>query len=838
MKIEEYIRAHFEKRLQEAPVFVVYDPERRYAEISKGMDSDKRTVIDGTSSTIRGREAAMDAWKNVSEGEAEGKTLLIYLPMELPRNNLERQRDPYWIFVIGGGFFPESDGESYKSLCHKAFPEYVEQIDDLFAHGIPDFETINNLAAGGTQWPVLRTILKVESAVEILTAFLSPSNEQRSALDKDDSWVPEIRKFCSMILGYNLKTKGHKWSSVADDLWRFVLFSEFAFDLPGELPQSLADVPHAPAGRESLIFSVCDNLRGTERHQMPYMQRAYGVEDALKIAEYFDQTADFGKRDTFAFQERTFLTAFLDDLLGKRYEEAGNLLAERKNAVWVKHDTVRQTLWIVAERALQLISAVRDVAEKEKTALKSVEDIVRFYTDFMRQVDGRHREFEQAVADAFGDLESLEPLVKHARGKYRDLADRLQKRFVDLVAQEGWPCAALASNSQVFDRFVGPAVKERRRTAVLMIDALRYELAVELERELAGKYSVSVHTVCAQLPTVTAVGMASLLPEADGKLFIKDKDGKPVPVLGEREIRTPHDRLAHVRSILGDRCEMVDLSDLASGKKISLSDTVDLLLVKTTDIDAVCEANPADAYHVIPKVLSRIISAVNKLKVLGFEYVVTATDHGFVLLDEMEAGHVIEKPSGNWTVLKNRCLLGRGGGCSGCRVFNAEDVGIKCDYEQYVVPESFGTFAKAAPYFHEGLSLQECVLPVLAIDMRSAEEERPSKMEVQVSYKGGATDKITTLRPMIELAVFQADIFGEPLEINLEAWAGKKVVGEVGTSEHVNPATGLVRIKPGQAIKVQLKMDEEFRGSFEVRAYDPVTGVRYGAIKLKTDYLE
>ena len=154
------------------------------------------------------------------------------------------------------------------------------------------------------------------------------------------------------------------------------------------------------------------------------------------------------------------------------------------------------------------------------------------------------------------------------------------------------------------------------------------------------------------------------------------------------------------------------------------------------------------------------------------------------------------------------------------------------------MPESFGTFAKAAPYFHEGLSLQECVLPVLTVDMRAAEEEKPSKMEVQLSYKGGATEKITMLRPMIEMAVFQSDMFGESLEMHVEAWAGKKLVGEVGTSEHVNPATGLVRIKPGQAIKVQLKMDEEFRGSFEVRAYDPVTAVRYGTIKLKTDYME
>ena len=91
---------------------------------------------------------------------------------------------------------------------------------------------------------------------------------------------------------------------------------------------------------------------------------------------------------------------------------------------------------------------------------------------------------------------------------------------------------------------------------------------------------------------------------------------------------------------------------------------------------------------------------------------------------------------------------------------------------------------------------------------------------------------------MIEVAVHQAGFFEDELEFQLEAHDKKRVVGEVGTSNHVNPATNLVKIRPGEKIKVPLKMEEEFHGSFEVRATDPVTGVNHATLKLKTDYMD
>ena len=100
--------------------------------------------------------------------------------------------------------------------------------------------------------------------------------------------------------------------------------------------------------------------------------------------------------------------------------------------------------------------------------------------------------------------------------------------------------------------------------------------------------------------------------------------------------------------------------------------------------------------------------------------------------------------------------------------------------------------------------------------------------------------------PLIDMSVFSGDMFGAgEIELRLEAWGkneqngDERIVGEPASSDHVHPATGLVRIKPGQAIKVPIRLEENFNGSFEVRVYDPETRVAYGeALRLKTNIME
>lgn len=839
MKIREFLREHFKKRLEKFGCLVIYDPEERYREIVEMLVEPYCRVIDGTQSTIVGREEAMAAWRRLAAPLEALQSMVIFVPIAKPKTERERQLNPYQAFAIGGSEFPYDDGDSYQALCRKAKPDFQQQVDLLFAAGIPDFDTVDAIDSG-SNWPKLRSLLKAESAVEILVAVLSPTQTQRVSLEGDEAWHTEFKQFVREVAGLKLKTKSQKWRPIQEELARYLLFSEFVLDLPEDLPVELKDVPHADALQTDLIYKVCDSLRSSEKHQEAYLELAAKVAADLSLEQHLKDVTDFGKRDTFAFEERTFLLQFIAATEAGKTERARELAALRLNSIWAK-EAERQLLWTIAERGLELLCRVEEIVPDWKKQAASLSALFSCYSEKLRSLDTLHRVFEQAVLDAYGDLGVVTELVEKVRQRMLKFAEALQGHFVSLVEQEGWPPAGYLRQTQVFDKYLAPLLEERERVALLLVDALRFELASELQGRLGEGYQIELYPVAAQLPTVTQVGMAALMPEAEGNLLLVRKDGDLVPVIKDREIKNPTDRLKVIQALYGDRCAMVDLDQFLKKKKFSISQTVQLLILKTQDIDEVGTALAHDAPLLIPGVLKKLPAAIGKLKELAFEHVLVASDHGFIILHEQEAGDLVPKPAGDWVQVKGRYLLGSGSGSPVTAAFAAEQVGIKGEVDTLVVPRSFGTFGRSDPYFHGGLSLQECVLPLLWIKpkKKSSKEGRPGTL--RLSYKGGATDSVTTRRPMIEIVLFQEqiDVYrAERLEFQLEAYAKGKVVGEAASCQHLDPSTNLVRIQLGQAIKVPLRMDDDFEGAFEVRAIDPRTQANFATLKLKTNYME
>ena len=77
-------------------------------------------------------------------------------------------------------------------------------------------------------------------------------------------------------------------------------------------------------------------------------------------------------------------------------------------------------------------------------------------------------------------------------------------------------------NIEVFTKQIQPLLKSKTKTAYLLVDALRFELAKELEENIEKHFSVQINPSCAYLPTVTKYGMAALLPDADKDLILKE----------------------------------------------------------------------------------------------------------------------------------------------------------------------------------------------------------------------------------------------------------------------------------------------------------------------------
>jgi hypothetical protein len=332
--------------------------------------------------------------------------------------------------------------------------------------------------------------------------------------------------------------------------------------------------------------------------------------------------------------------------------------------------------------------------------------------------------------------------------------------------------------------------------------------------------------------------MASLLPGARAELGLALEKEALLPKLAGVPVGTVVQRMDVLRKRFGDRFAEMPLNDFVRGKP-KVAETVDLLVLRSTEIDSQLENDPESTLGLIPGILKLIRVALHKLRGMGFKEAVIATDHGFFLNAQAEAGDVCKKPSGVWPVnAHDRMMLGDGAGDGHSLVVASEKLGIRGDFAQAALPRSMAPYRAGHQYFHGGASLTEAVVPVLLARLDTAEQPKMAKVAIELSYKNGAK-RITTRVPVIEVILVSEDMFsqGMSVEILLEAQDSKgNVVGEPRPGGEVNPATRTLSLSPMQRKQIALRMDPDFEGKFSVKALNPTTLASYCALNLETDY--
>lgn len=699
-------------RLKKAECLVVYDPDHRYRDLCLEIATEEIAVVDAVETSIESRQQAQQAFQKLGTRTLKG--LLIYVPTQAPITDEQKQSNPFAIYAECGAQFPNpnEDSDEYQNLCLKSKPEYSAEIRRLFRDDPSPAFAVIDAVGGGLNFPQLRATLKAESSIDILTALMAPIYTQQQAMKASDNWVTELKDFLKTTIGLSLKTRAKTWSPIADELWRFVLFSEFVFDLPMPLPEALQGVPHASKEADITLYEVCNRLRNDQRFQSQYIDRAEAIEAEMNLLATCREIEDLGNRDTFPFEERTFLKRAINGLLQDDLDITRQLLSKHEHSVW-RGKGENQEQWLLLQAALSLISVCEDFERQLPDHSRSQNALIDFYIGSLREVDRRQREFEESISNAMTSRDLLDPVITSARSRYRRLIEKVQTLFTRHLEKDSYPPLGRLTNTAVFDRFVSPRLVEKGyRVAYLMIDALRYELGVELEKLLIDVGAVELHPACAQLPTITPVGMASLLPGAQDDLALEYEKETLVPKLKGTVVANVGQRMDFLRKRFGDRFAEMLLKDFIN-KKTKVDDAVDLLVLRSTEIDNQLESDPENTLSLIPKTLKLIRAALTKLSELGFREAIVVSDHGFFLNAQAEAGDVCRKPIGNWLYsAHDRLLLGSGAEDNHNLVLETEKLGIRGSFVQAAVPRTMAPYKAGYLYFHGGASLAEAIVPV------------------------------------------------------------------------------------------------------------------------------
>jgi hypothetical protein len=216
-----------------------------------------------------------------------------------------------------------------------------------------------------------------------------------------------------------------------------------------------------------------------------------------------------------------------------------------------------------------------------------------------------------------------------------------------------------------------------------------------------------------------------------------------------------------------------------------------------------------------------ILRAIRRCAELGFEKAVIATDHGFIWLDGLDSGSICTKPTGDWSLKKRRCFIGKGDEAPGSIRFSTNALSIPTDEPSMVIPRTLGAYDRGSEYFHEGLSLQESLVPCMVVDLTALHRARHAEKAPELILDR-KRNKVSSRIVAVNLSwPGDKSLLGEIQEFDLFAIQGKEIIGVPTSSEAVDPVTGRVRLSPGEAIKVSLRLTEEAKEApFKVKVRD------------------
>lgn len=314
-------------------------------------------------------------------------------------------------------------------------------------------------------------------------------------------------------------------------------------------------------------------------------------------------------------------------------------------------------------------------------------------------------------------------------------------------------------------------------TCTVFVDGLRYDVAMQLQHRLSVLGTTSLVARWTSLPSVTASGKAWCSPVAaqiagtteDAEFEPRvAADGKPLSGYNFRKLLNEHGVQPLDKHETGDPqgqawTEAGDLDHYGHEHGVRLARDLDMQL-------------------------DLVVERVSELCLAGWKHVRVVTDHGWLLmpggLPKSElAKHQTETRWGRCAVLKDSA--------HGTPLTFGWDW---CKAVQVAYAPGVSSFIAGADYAHGGISLQECLVPVLQLDCVSAAGSAATVTIKSVTWKGlrctvvvdGASpDQRVDIRIKAALASSSVASADKPLD-------GGKASLAVADDEHMGSAAVVV----------------------------------------------
>jgi hypothetical protein len=691
----------------------------------------------------------------------------------------------------------------------------------------------------------VRLIFESTSPAEIALAFLA-SDRHDAALEQRRA-LSELTSVLRAELGLALNPEGGP-TAVRQAARRALLATEFRASLPAQARsgalQSLP-VPESPAHVEA-ARRLCHTWRNRADYSDAYVEAAHAVETELG-ASTFELALDvLAGLDTFEAVETRLLRCAGELLLSGKPQRALDLAGNRKGSFWSSENPSLRLRWTLFETVGRVLMTAGRVKAELKTGRRNAEALVKAYAEGDNpwcQLDTEYRHLERQFTTFDLELneehDQLERLVQHARQTYADVLGDCAEAFTTGLEAAEFNVAGILRQRDVFNRQLNPVLHGRGKVAYVLVDGLRFEMARELMGGMGDEASeVRLHAALAQLPSVTAVGMAALLPGAEKGLELEESDGELVVRVDGRPLKDRAARVRLLRHPLGDRFAEIKLNDLVrSARKVQeMVQSAELVLVTSQEIDRRGEesAEEDEARRYMDEVLDKLRRGVRRLAALGVTTCVLSADHGHLFIEGLSSGMKIDPPGGRTVELHRRVWIGHGGQkAPGYIRVTAGRLGLKGDLE-FAFPRGLACFkvrGGSEAYFHGGASLQEMVIPVAVLQLRAGRAAAKDASQIDLAME---RPRVTTRFFSVTATYRPAGLFPTAQKrVVLSVRASRKEVGTAAMAAYgFEDATHEILLEADRPNAITLMLtDDPESGSVSVHVLDAASSVELARLE-------
>jgi uncharacterized protein (TIGR02687 family) len=456
-----------------------------------------------------------------------------------------------------------------------------------------------------------------------------------------------------------------------------------------------------------------------------------------------------------------------------------DVVRQRSAAYW--YPAVFEALYQAVETASDLLARFSEIHFQ----INNLADGVRKYSSTWYQVDQLYREYIYAVRQSKQAtfFKSLNELIEgHYVNTFLTPLNNHWQQVMDGLDRWGDPSSKLQRS--FYDDWVDPILQGRAKVAVIISDAMRYEVGDALQQriEREGRFSAEIEPMLGMLPSYTALGMAALLPQTalavqpDGTVTA---DG--LSTAGrENRAKLLAQELPQESTVLMAE----ELMAMTHDQRRALFRENQVVYVYHNQIDAVGDKAGSEdrTFDAVAAALTEVSDLIKTLANANFTKILVTADHGFLYQYQPieESTFADTEISGGPVYARNRrFVVGQGlQQQMSLRHWRPEQVGLSGEYDILIAKSIHRLRLKGAGmrFVHGGASLQEIILPVVSISKERTGEADTRK--VQVDKINGTQNKITT--GQISVSFYQTEpvstkVLGRTLRVGIYAQDGRLI---------------------------------------------------------------